>query len=306
MSITQNIIRTVLLYVVVLAGLIMLVFFPREADIAVSGKAMTIDYGYTFSWGQYKENISGWLTHIRENGSLGDTRYNNVTVEDELKRYFPNSLKIIVLAFVLSIFVGIAKGIFDYNSAKTKKNILGNGTTWLFQSIPDFLIVIVIQWLVIFMFPSVKILSQANWYSFVLPGILVAIYPMMYVSRITSASIASQEGLPYIQVARAKGFTKRRVMYKHILKNSIGTILGHITSLMIYILSNLLIVEYLFGYEGIAYRLFVAMGITKAIAFGRGPIYEDALIVGIGICFMLTITLAQVIGYLAKKQLKLQ
>lgn len=306
MSITQNIIRTFLLYVVVLIGLIMLVFFPREADIAVSGKAMTVDYGYTFSWGQYKENITNWISHIRENGSLGDTRYNNVTVEDELKRYYPNSLKVIVVAFILSIILGIAKGIFDYSNAKSKKNIFGNGLTWLFQSIPDFLIVIVIQWSIIFMFPSLKLLSQGNWYSFILPGILVAIYPMMYVSRITSASIASQDGLPYIQVARAKGFTKRRVLFKHILKNSFSVILSHIPSLMVYILSNLLIVEYLFGYEGIAYRLFVAMGITTTISFGRGPLYEDGLIVGIGICFMLTMTAAQVIAFLCKKQLKLQ
>ncbi|MCA1031054.1 ABC transporter permease [Bacillus timonensis] len=305
-NLSQTLIKNTILYIIVLICLILIVFFPRNADIAVSGRAATIEYGYKFSWKQYKENISNYVTNLVENKSLGYSRFERVTVEDEIKRYFPNSLKIIATAFLISLIFGLAKGIFDYRNRFKRKNLLGNGLTWLFQSIPDFFLVICIQWIIIFWIPSIKLFSQGNWYSFILPGLLVSIYPMMYISRITSLSISSQEGLPYIQVARSKGFSEERVLYKHILKNSLETILSHMSSLMIYILSNLLIVEYLIGYEGIAYRLFVAMGITKNITFGYHPMYESNLIVAIGVCLLITVISAQIIGFMIKKGLRLQ
>lgn len=220
----------------------MIVFFPRTPDISVAGVANTIEYNYTFSFTQYKTAIVNFITGIWENNSLGGTKYARVTVEQELFKYYPKSLKIIATAFIISLIFGILKGIFDYHNTNNKKNIIGNGTTWLFQSLPDFFLVMVIQWALINTFHSLKIFGQSNWYSFLFLAILVAIHPMLYISRITYVSIASQEGQPYVQVARVKGFTKRKVLYKHILLNCIQTIFLHITSLMLYLLTNLLIV----------------------------------------------------------------
>lgn len=301
MGLLYQLIRSAMIYLVVIVGLVLIVLFPRHTAVHVANNgAMTITPGYEFSASEYKYNIEKFVQTLREDHSLGETKFATLTVEDELKKYFPRSIKIILISFCLSLIGGIAKGIFDFKNARTKKNVLGNGTTWLFQSIPDFFLIACVLWLIFFYMPFYNAFGYGRWYSFILPSILVAIYPMMYIARITSASLAGQEGQPYVQVAFSKGFTRNLVLYKHMLRVSFGTIFSHTTSLMIYLLSNLLVVEYLVGYEGLAYRLFISIGFSNTVNLAP-PSYEPGLIIGIGICFLLMIMLAQIVGSIAKR-----
>ncbi|WP_057772410.1 ABC transporter permease subunit [Cytobacillus dafuensis] len=306
MDISRIIVKNVLLYIIILAALLLIVLFPRNPALSVGGgNALTVEMEYHFSWQEYKNNIVQYLQHVWNEKSLGDTRHARLTVEDELKRFFPNSVKIILPAFFLSLILGIGKGIFDYRHKFNKMNVLGNGLTWLLQSIPDFFIVISLQWLVIFIFPSVRLFSQSNWYGFLIPALLVSIYPMMYVARITSSALSNEDGQYYIQVAKSKGLSMSKVINKHILRNSMKTILTHMTSLMVHILSSLMIVEYLLGYEGMAYRLFTALGFNISVHMGSFRGFEPGMIIGIGLCFLLLVLLSQILGFIIKKSLRI-
>ncbi|WP_242069703.1 ABC transporter permease subunit [Paenibacillus dendritiformis] len=209
------------------------------------------------------------------------------------------SLGVIVTALVLSFGLGVLKGIMDYKLSRTKWNFFGNWTTWLFQSLPDFLILLLIQWYVIRYLPFIRFFSTEEWYSFLLPAVLVSIYPTMYIARITSASIADQDGKMYIMVARAKGLTQRLIFYKHVFYNSFGTILTHLSSLFVYVLSNLLMVEYFMNFPGAAYRLFLA--IDYSVHLGTGPNYEPGVIIGIAFCFMIMVLIVQWISLAARR-----
>ncbi|WP_313803118.1 ABC transporter permease [Cytobacillus sp.] len=305
MKVAGSFVKNLVLYVMIIVALILVVLFPRNPAMVVSGKAMTVEMGYSFSWKEYKDNIAQFLQFVWTEKSLGDTRYARVTVEDEIKRYFPNSLKLIIPAFFLSLFLGIWKGVFDYKNKLNRKNIFGNGMTWLLQSIPDFFIVVCLQWLVIFIFPSLRLFSQLNWYGFIVPALLVSIYPMMYMARITSAALSDEEGQYYIQVAKAKGFPMKVVIKRHILRNGLKTILPHMTSLMVHTLSSLLIVEYLIGYEGMAYRLFTALDFNLSFNIGSLSGFEPGVIIGIGLCFLLLVIIAQVTGFIIKRSLRI-
>ncbi|MCJ8009534.1 ABC transporter permease subunit [Lederbergia wuyishanensis] len=259
---------------------------------------------YEFHWEQYKSSLLHFYHLVKDEHSLGMTRY-ELTAEEEIKRYLPKSLKVIAVAFVLSIVFGILKGIFDYRIKDTKLKIFGNGSTWFFQSIPDFFIILCVHWLTIFMVPSLRIFNNSVWYNFLAIGFLVSLYPMMYIARITFAAIAAEEGELYIQVAKSKGFTNKKVLYKHIMRNSMQTILTHITPLMLFILSSLLITEYLVGYQGIAYRVFTAIGVAQSIG-GGWPIYEPGIIIGTGFCFIVLVMLSQLVGFIIRKSIKLE
>ncbi|WP_169891177.1 ABC transporter permease subunit [Litchfieldia alkalitelluris] len=230
------------------------------------------------------------------------TRYNN-PVEQELSKFMPRSLKIIVTSFLFAILLGITKGIYDFQNKHNRKGIIGSGTTWLFQSIPDFFLIISLQWIILFYIPVIPLFGHEHWYSFIVPSILVGLYPLMYVARITSATLAEEEGKMYITVARSKGFSTWKVLFRHILKNCLSTIFSHFSSIMVYILSNLLIVEYLLDYKGAAYRLFQALGYNEAIRMGDERIYESGLIIGIALCFMAIVLIAQLISQFAKSRI---
>ncbi|WP_066296043.1 ABC transporter permease subunit [Bacillus sp. FJAT-29937] len=305
MNIVRVILKNLLLYAVIIAGLFLVVLFPRNPVLSVSGKALTVQMEYHFSWQEYKENITTYIQHIWDKKSLGGTKHERLTVEDELKRFVPNSLRLLLPAFSLSLLIGIGKGIFDYRNRSNKKRIIGHGFTWLLQSIPDFFLVISIQWLVIFTFPTLRLFSQTNWYGFIVPAILISIYPMMYMARITSDALANEEGQYYIQVAQSKGFPMSKVINKHMFRNAMKTVINHMTSLMIHLLSSLIIVEYLIGYEGMAYRLITALGFGLGFHMGAFRNFEPGMIIGISLCFLLFVIIAQVLGFIMKRSLRI-
>ncbi|MCR8846352.1 ABC transporter permease subunit [Paenibacillus sp. SC116] len=290
--------KTLGLSIVAMILLVLVVLFPRDLDISVAGHEIHAEYHFT--WEKYAANIKTFFHGLFYEQTLGPTRFEGEMAETAVARTFMNSLAVIVTSFVLSMGLGILKGIFDYQSSDRKTKWLGGMTTWLFQSIPDFLLILLYQWIILTYFPSIRIFAQEGWEAWVLPTVLLSIYPTFYIARITSASIAAQEGLLYITVAQAKGLSRTRIMYKHVLKNCMSTILSHLSSLFVYMLSNLLIIEYFSNFPGAADRLFFA--IDYDTQFGAGANYEPGVIIGISFCFMILLVVAQLVSIVSKNK----
>lgn len=307
MGLVKQLLSITLTWLFVVVLLICIILIPRDVEYR-PGTSGNVTQEYEFSWSLYKQSITSYAAGVWENKSLGQSRY-KIPVEEEIGRYLPRSMKLIFLAFIISIPLGILKGIYDLKNTYTKRNLLGNGTTWLFQSLPDFLVVMVVQFLLLnLLFKTgihISVYGHEQWYSFILPSIILAIYPLFYVARITSSALAGEETQQYIQTARAKGLSSTVVLYKHMLSNCWGVILSHISSIMIFVISNLLIIEYLMSYKGAAYRLYEAMGHHEThtgnfFRAGMQVIYEIDLVIGLLISFMVFILIAQFISQVAK------
>ncbi|MBT2679660.1 ABC transporter permease [Bacillus sp. ISL-35] len=298
----RNILNKIVFFIVVSICLILITLFPREAMVTGEGRAVKVVYTYDFSWEEYMGNIIHFAESFIKNGSFGETRYHK-PVEEEVAIYFPRSLKIIVTAFFLSLAAGVLKGIYDFKNSTKRKSILGNWSTWLLLSIPDFLIILLFQWIIIFYVNWIDIFGHEQWFNFFIPSLLAAIYPAMYISRITAGAVSSEAGKQYVQVAKAKGFNENYILYRHILKNCGGTILNYVPTMMIYILSNLLFLEYLLDYKGAAYRLWLALDFEPRIFIGRESFYEPSVIISFGICFMAIVLFAQICSHLLSSRL---
>ncbi|KMJ58227.1 hypothetical protein AB685_09960 [Bacillus sp. LL01] len=303
MGILWNITKSFLFFLLIAVLLILAVLFPRQPDIAVQGRAQTLEYGYEFSWGAYQHNISMFIIDVRENDTLGMTRYNK-PAEEELWPHLSRSLKVIFTACAITVIFGVLKGIFDFFDRFNGWNVFGKGLTWLIQSIPDFFLIICLQWLIIFHFPFIKIFGHDHWFSFLIAGGLVALYPMLYVARITSATLGNEKGKPYIQVARSKGLSKERVLWKHMLRNSVYPIISNFPAVMLYLLSNLLIVEWLLDYRGAAYRMFQALDVKSSLSGSMRYVNESGLIIGFGLSFMVIVFLSQIISIILMKKME--
>lgn len=83
-------------------------------------------------------------------GSLGITR-NGEPFEAVVGTYVYKSIPIIITAFALAIPLGIAKGIFDYRKKNTVTGI-GQGLTSFITSLPDFFLILSLQWITLFLF----------------------------------------------------------------------------------------------------------------------------------------------------------
>ncbi|RFB13351.1 ABC transporter permease subunit [Bacillus sp. HNG] len=290
------------IYLCVFLCVFLFVLFPREPSIEMDGKAMTVVYSYHFNLKEYATNVGTFLKNVYENKSLGGTKFATLSAEDEIAKFFPRSLKIILIGYILSIVFGVLKGILDYRFTNTKKSFLGSGATWFLSGVPDFFITICLSYFILLYIPDFSIMGTEAWWKFIAPSILISIAPMLYVARITSVSLLTQDREPYIQVAFAKGFTKNRVLLNHMMRSCFITVSSHLQSIMVFVLSNLLVVEYLLGYQGAAYRLFTAIGYTNFIPPGGGA-DERGLIIGICISFLMMVMVAHIISQVIKMRL---
>lgn len=223
-------------------------------------------------------------------GSLGTTR-NFESYESVVQDFFMKSLPIIFSAFIFAIPLGSAKGIFDFRNKKGALAPIGTGLTSFITSLPDFFVIIALQWIILYNFRFIDWFGNEQWYNFIIPAILVALYPLMYFARITSAALSNEEGEMYIQTARAMGLTEKLVVRKHILKKCLVSIFQHIPVVMTYILSNLLMVEWLLDYKGAAWRFLYAI---QRIQVPKSN--ELGLAIEFAMSFMLILFVSQVVS----------
>ncbi|MEH7379462.1 ABC transporter permease subunit [Bacillus sp. JJ1533] len=277
-------------------GLVVLgiAYFLGNGDVAKFFSTIKTMLPVSESWNTIKQFIS----NLQTDGSLGATK-NKEAYEGIVLEYFPRSLSVIATAFLLAITLGIAKGIFDYRNRYTYLNFLGTGVTSILNSLPDFFMIIVLQWVILIHFNFIDFFGHDQWFNFILPGFLVSLYPMMYFARITFTALANEDGEMYIQYARAKGLTQRFVIHKHILKKCLRSILQHIGVVMTYVVSNLLIVEWLMEYKGAAWRMMVSikrLDLTKPENQPFRQFPEIGLIVEISLCFVLLLLITQIVS----------
>lgn len=297
MRLKTQMLRTLGISLLAFVVVMLIVLFPRKIDLTLEGNLIVATYDASME--QFIANIKQFFVDIFQNQSLGYSRFSGETAGEAVIQAMGKSLAVIGAALVIGFIFGILKGIADYKLSKTRFNILGHWTTWIFQSMPDFFVLLIIQWFIIDHLPFIRFFAPGGWQSFAISSILVSLYPIVYIASLTSASLAAQEGKLYLLFAKAKGLSNRIILFKHMLRNSMGTLLTQLPTLLVYILSNLLMVEIYRNYPGAAWRLYTA--IDYDTYQGTGPNFEAGIIIGITFCIMLLILLVQWISHVAKK-----
>ena len=91
----------------------------------------------------------------------------------------------------------------------------------------------------------------------ILPVITLALYPMAYITRLTRSSMLDVLGQDYIRTARAKGVSRRNIIFGHALKNSLIPVLTYFGPMLAFIVTGSMVVEQIFAVPGIG-RQFVS------------------------------------------------
>ncbi|QOR67467.1 ABC transporter permease subunit [Cytobacillus suaedae] len=284
MKITRFVIRTLLIYILSATLLVCIVFLPSDVRLHFDNNS-TIPKLH-IPWETYIHDVKGYFSQLSK-GELGLTK-SQTSVADELKRVVPRTIKIILPAFFIIMVFGVLKGIYDYRNSNRWTRWFGDRLTSLTQSFPDFFFIMAIVWIILFYLPFIDVFAYEKWYGFILPALIVALYPLTFVAKITAGALAQEKGEQYVQVSHSKGLKEKAVVYRHMLQNSIGTVLSHLSSIMLLLISNLIILELFLDYKGAAYRLFFAVPT------------ERELIVAIALVFMTIVFATQIVAYLLR------
>ncbi|MCR5782091.1 MAG: ABC transporter permease [Clostridia bacterium] len=227
-------------------------FLSEKAITAEAQAALEAKFGLDKPLGvQYLTYLKGVLTFdfgpsIKQRGRMVvDIILDGFKVSGKL------GLEAAACAFSLGIILGCAAAI---NHNKIIDRIIMVITT-AFVAMPSFIVgsLLLIVFCVWLRWLPANGTTSAG---LILPVITLMLYPMSYVTRLTRSSMLDVLGQDYIRTARAKGVSRRSMIYKHSLKNACIPVLTYAGPEIAYIVTGSLVVEQIFAVPGIG-RSFV-------------------------------------------------
>lgn len=218
-------------------------------------------------------------------GDLGvSMKFTQVSVNDILKRTFPVSFTLGVLAFVLAFAAGITLGVL----AAWRRGTWLDTASILFAtfgfSMPNF----VLGALLIFGFSlTLGWLPPALWEGpayVILPVVTLALGPAAYIARLTRSGVIEALDQDYIRTARAKGVAPDKVLVKHALINAIGPLITVGGPLLAMLVTGSFIVELIFAIPGMG-RYFITAVVDR----------DYPLVMGVTVVYALLIVVANIV-----------
>lgn len=124
----------------------------------------------------------------------------------------------------------------------------------------------------------------------ILPMITLIIGITAVVTFSLETGYVENMGLEYVRSARSRGVSERKIVIKHVRKNAVLPVLSSATIMVAYILSNVVMMEYVFAYPGIGYFLVQTMT--------EGQYYPTAVVIFLlGLIVVITGIAVDMINY---------
>jgi oligopeptide transport system permease protein len=222
-------------------------------------------------------------------GDLGPSyRYTDRSVNDIVADGIWTTVQLGIMAFLLSVVVGIPLGIFaalghnrgpDYVS--TSLSIVGIAT-------PSFVLAIM---LIVFFAVQLRWFPTGGWKgpdTWVLPTIALAGFPIAVIARYTRASMLEVTRKDYIRTAHSKGLSDQAVVTRHMIRNALIPVVTILGPTLAFLVTGSFIIERIFGIPGIGqfyitsistrdYSLLMAMTMLYAFAVAFLNVVVDVL-----------------------------
>jgi peptide/nickel transport system permease protein len=152
-----------------------------------------------------------------------------ISVDERIAEGIPATLSLSIGAAVIWLFFGLLLGYLSAVRAGGKLDKFLTGLAVAGISIPVFLIGPVLIYLLTYkleIFPNAGYvpLSEEPWEwltHLILPWFTLAILSIGFYSRVLRSNMLDAMNEDYVRTARAKGLSERRVMTRHVLRNSL-------------------------------------------------------------------------------------
>jgi len=199
-------------------------------------------------------------------GDLGESLITGKSVASQIRYVLPYTLELTLAGIILGSIFGIPLGILTALKRNTSFDYIGRIFSLGGLSVPAFYLGIILLFIFavkLDIFPVVgggDLLDlEDNLRHLVLPALTLGLIMTAYVTRMTRSSILNVLNDDYIRTAKAKGLSKRVVIYKHALRNALIPILSVIGVYSIVLIGSSVMTEIVFSRPGLGKLMVGAM-----------------------------------------------
>jgi len=239
------------------------------------------------------DHWSSFLRHYPLNLLQGDFgpsfEYSEWTVNDILKSALPVSITLGLFALVVATLAGTAIGTLAAVRQGGAIDWLSLSVSLIGVSLPSFVVATV---LLVAFSVELRWLPVGGWgrpTDIILPGLALSLMPMAYIARLTRVAMIDVLSSDYVRTARAKGLSRRQVVWKHCLRNAFLPVLSYLGPAAAATLTGAFVVEKVFSVPGLGQH-FVNSVLNRdpTLVLGTVMVYS---------VFLLTFNLLVDIGY---------
>ena len=202
-------------------------------------------------------------------GNLGFSYKLNESVLSLIKNDVPNDIVLVVPALIISLLIAIPVGLHQAAHRNHAFDYGATAVSFLLYSMPSFWLgLLLVGWLAVDLrwFPaeapqtSSALDMLAHPSGLVLPVLTLVLVNVAWFSRYMRSSVIETLAQDYVRTARAKGLAERAVRYRHVLPNSLISIVTLVGLSLPLIFTAGLIVEQIFNLQGIGLAFYTAVG----------------------------------------------
>lgn len=211
-----------------------------------------------------------WIGHVFE-GNLGQSYTTHQTTMTIVSNSYPIDLELIIFSQLMAFAVALPMAIKASRKPNGIFDRFANTTTFAALALPPFVIapifvlLFAVNWHV---FPgpdSYVPITQNFWsniHTMILPSIVLALGTIVVYFRLLRNDLISTLQEDFITMARSKGLTDRRIMWRHALRPSSISLLASAGITIGSLIAGTFVIEILFAMNGLGYELVSAINQT--------------------------------------------
>ncbi|WP_206460556.1 nickel ABC transporter permease [Anaerovorax sp. IOR16] len=215
---------------------------PSEAVLEKTREEMGLNNPFLVQYGN-------WLINLLK-GDLGYSYINKGPVADVLKQKIPKTIELALVALLFLVVFSFPLGIL---SAIKKNKIIDyiiRSISLIGISIPAFWLGLLLLYQFVVKFHWFTITSQDGFRGVILPAATLAIPLIGRYTRQIRAAILEELSSDYVMGARARGIKESKIIFNHVLPNSLKGIITLFALSIGVLLGGTVIVETIFSWPG--------------------------------------------------------
>jgi oligopeptide transport system permease protein len=201
-----------------------------------------------------------WVGNLLQ-GNLGPSyKFQDRTVNDIVGGGIWTTVQLGLMAFFLSVAVGIPLGVIAALGHNRWPDYAATGISVLGIATPSFVLAIM---LILLFGVTLKILPTGGWKgpdTWILPTIALASFPIAIITRYTRASMLEVTRKDYVRTAQSKGVAERAVVTRHMIRNALIPVVTILGPTLAFLVTGSFIIESIFGIPGIGRYYITSIG----------------------------------------------
>lgn len=198
----------------------------------------------------FLKQYADWLVNFLH-GDLGTSYSDGESVIGKLGRAIPKTLLLMVTTMITTLVISIPLGILTAVKQNKVIDYFVRFLTFVGSALPNFFLSLALIYIFAIKLKLLPVISKNNFQGLILPTVAMAVPWTAKFIRQIRAAILEELGKRYVMGARSRGIKETFILFIHVLKNTMITIITLIGMAIGTILAGTAVIETIFRWPGV-------------------------------------------------------